>query len=152
MYQEIFQSPRCFNEIIVGKIELLSIFPVTIANSRKDPDKWKRLGRNGYRFYPQIRQLGIRMALKTPPKGLKRVNIRRNLKEYTYLGCPMTKNRTPWCFRMCKPNAEGTGLCGRLAPHGFKSHIQQGIEDYKKRQADSSTLLRYKEPTSSKDA
>ena len=92
------------------------------------------------------------MALKTPPKGYKRVNIRKDLKEYTYLGCPMTKNRSPWCFRMCKLNADGTGLCGRVAPHGFKSRIQQGIEDFKKRQADSSTLLRYQEPTCRKDA
>jgi hypothetical protein len=92
------------------------------------------------------------MTLKTPPKGYKRVNIRKDLKEYTYLGCPMTKNRTPWCFRTCKLNADGTGLCGRVAPHGFKSHIQQGIDDFKKSQADSSTLLRNQEPTCSKDA
>ncbi len=64
----------------------------------------------------------------------------------------MTKNRSPWCFRMCKPNADGTGLCGRVAAHGFKSRIQQGIEDFKKRQDDSSTLLRYQKPTRSKNA
>ena len=92
------------------------------------------------------------MTLYTPPKGYKRVTIRKDLKEYTYLGCPLTKNRSPWCFRMCKPNADGTGFCGRVAPHGFKSRIQQGIEDFKKRQADSSTLLRYQKPNGSKDA
>lgn len=92
------------------------------------------------------------MALEAPPKGCKRVKIRKGFKAYTYLGCPLTKNRTPWCFRMCKPNADSTGYCGRVAPHGFKSYIQQGIEDYKKRQADSSTLLRYQEPTGGKDA
>ena len=75
----------------------------------------------------------------------QRVKTRKSLKEFTYLGCPMTNNRSPWCFRMCRPNADGTGLCGRVAPHGFKSRIQQGIEDFKKRQADSSTLLRYQE-------
>ena len=76
------------------------------------------------------------MALKRPPKGYKIVNIRKALalKERTYLGCPMTKNRSPWCFRMCKPNAQGLGLCGRIAPHGLKSRIQMGIENYKKRQ------------------
>jgi hypothetical protein len=92
------------------------------------------------------------MALKVYPKVFKRVNIGKNLKEYTYRGCPMTKNRTPWCFRLCKPNADGTGFCGRVAPHGFKSRIQQGIEDFKKRQADASTLLRYQRPIHSKDA
>jgi len=91
------------------------------------------------------------MAVKTPRKVLKRVKVRRNLREYTYLGCALTNNRSPWCFRMCKPNADGTGICGRIAPHGFKSRIQQGIEDYKKRQAESSTLPRYEEPTGNKD-
>ena len=91
------------------------------------------------------------MAPKGLSKGLKRVNIRKNLRERTYLGCPMTKNRSPWCFRMCKPNADGTGFCGRLAAHGFKSRIQQGIEEFNKRQANSSTLLRYQKPTCGKD-
>lgn len=92
------------------------------------------------------------MALKVHTQSYKRVRIRKGLQEYTYLGCPMTKNRSPWCFRMCKPNADGTGLCGRVAPHGFKSRIQQGIEDFNKRQADSPTLRRYQKPTWSKDA
>jgi len=92
------------------------------------------------------------MTLKTPPKDYKRVNIRKDLKEYTYLGCPMTNNRSAWCFRLCKPKADGTGYCGRVAPHGFKSRIQQGIEDFKKRQADSSTLLRRQGPICNKDA
>jgi len=92
------------------------------------------------------------MAIKTSLKVCKRVKIRKNLKEYTYRGCPLTKNWTPWCFRMCKPNADGTGFCGRVAPHGFKSRIQQGIEDFKKKQADSSTLLRYQEPTCNKES
>ncbi len=86
------------------------------------------------------------MGLKSAPKGYKLVTVRKDLKEFTYLGCPMTNNRTPWCFRMCKPRADGTGKCGRVAPHGFKSRIQQGIEDYKKRQSDSFNLLRTQEP------
>ena len=92
------------------------------------------------------------MALKASPKGYKRVNIRKALKEHTYLGCPITKNRSPWCFRMCTPNADGSGFCGRVAPHGFKSRIQQGIEDFKKRQANSATLPLSQEPTCSEDA
>jgi hypothetical protein len=90
----------------------------------------------------QIRQRGTNVASKTRTTGSRRFNIRKDLKGYTYLGCPMTKNRSPWCFRMCRPNADGTGFCGRVAPHGFKSRIQQGIEDFKKRRAESSALLR----------
>ncbi len=81
------------------------------------------------------------MPSATHTKDRKRV-IRRDLKDYTYLGCPLTKNRSPWCFRLCIPTAAGTGLCGRVAPHGFKSRIQQGIEDYRKTQNDKSSLLR----------
>ena len=92
------------------------------------------------------------MAPIDPPKGCKRVSIRKNLREYTYLGCPLTKNRSPWCFRLCKPNEDGTGYCGRVAPHGFKSRIQQGIEDFKKRQADSSAPLPHQKPACEKDA
>ena len=80
------------------------------------------------------------MSLKTPHTVRKRIRVRRTLRAYTYLGCPLTKNRSPWCFRMCELNADGTGLCGRVAPHGLKSHIQQGIEDFKRKQADSSAL------------
>ncbi|MGD8922375.1 MAG: hypothetical protein PVH24_03940 [Candidatus Zixiibacteriota bacterium] len=52
---------------------------------------------------------------------------------------------------MCKPNPDGTGFCGRVAAHGFKSRIQQGIEDFNKKKANSSTLLRYQKPTATKD-
>lgn len=57
----------------------------------------------------------------------------KSLPEYTYLGCPMTKNRSPWCFRMCRPSFDGKGQCGRVAPHSIKGNIQQGIIDYKKK-------------------
>jgi len=63
----------------------------------------------------------------------KRVRTRKGLKEYTYLGCPLTRNRTPWCFRLCVPDGEGSGHCGRIAPHGFKGRIQSGIERHKKK-------------------
>jgi len=81
------------------------------------------------------------MALKNPPKGYKIVSTRKSLKDYTYLGCPLTKNRSPWCFRICRPNTNGTGFCGRVAPHGFKSRIQKGIEDFKKKQNSHSSAL-----------
>jgi len=91
------------------------------------------------------------MASQPPLKGYKRVTARKGLKEFTYLGCPMTKNRSPWCFRMCKPNADGAGLCGRVAPHGFKGRIQQGIEDFNNKQDDAPTLLRHQGKTRSDD-
>jgi hypothetical protein len=74
------------------------------------------------------------MAPKPTKKLVKRIRVHKKLKDYTYLGCPLTRNRTPWCFRICSPDAEGSGECGRLAPHSFKGRIQQGIEDYKKKQ------------------
>ncbi len=62
----------------------------------------------------------------------KTVRTKRGLKEYTYLGCPLTRNRSPWCFRLCIPDGEGHGQCGRVAPHSFKSRIQLGIERHKR--------------------
>lgn len=91
------------------------------------------------------------MALLVPSKNRNRVSARKRLREYTYLGCPLTKNRSPWCFRMCTPNPDGTGLCGRVAPHSFKSRIQQGIEEFKRKQANSSRLLRNQDSTGSKN-
>jgi uncharacterized protein (TIGR00369 family) len=75
-------------------------------------------------------------AAKSPAEKKEKVVVRTKtgLKQYTYLGCPLTRNRSPWCFRLCIPDAEGHGECGRVAPHGFKSRIQQGIEDFQKRQ------------------
>lgn len=55
-----------------------------------------------------------------------------NIPKYTFLGCPLTKNRSPWCFRICNPNADGQGRCGRVAPHTIKGRIQQGIVDFDK--------------------
>jgi hypothetical protein len=92
------------------------------------------------------------MALNTPRKIRKRVNFRRDLRQYTYLGCPLTKNRSPWCFRICKPNDDGIGLCGRVAPHGFKSRIQRSIDDFKRRQIDSPGSHHNQEPAGNKDS
>ncbi len=54
----------------------------------------------------------------------------KRIPDYTFLGCPLTKNRTPWCFAICAPD-HGLGRCGRPAPHAIKSRIQIGIENYK---------------------
>jgi hypothetical protein len=55
------------------------------------------------------------------------------LPEYTYLGCVMTRNRSPWCFRICQPDNEGIGQCGRYAPHAMMGRIQLGILEFEKR-------------------
>jgi hypothetical protein len=62
----------------------------------------------------------------------RKIKTGKGLKEYTYLGCPLTKNRSAWCFRLCTPNTIGNGRCGRVAPHSLTSRIQQSIIDYKK--------------------
>jgi acyl-coenzyme A thioesterase PaaI-like protein len=67
----------------------------------------------------------------------RRVRTSKGLKQYTYLGCPLTRNRTPWCFRLCTPDLEGHGRCGRVAPHGLKSRIQLGIENYNRKQLEA---------------
>ena len=61
------------------------------------------------------------------------VKVKKRLRAYTYLGCSLTRNRSPWCFRLCVPDSKGRGHCGRIAPHGMKSRIQLGIENYNKR-------------------
>jgi acyl-coenzyme A thioesterase PaaI-like protein len=61
----------------------------------------------------------------------RKIRTAGGMKEYTYLGCPLTRNRTPWCFRLCTPAPDGSGKCGRVAPHSFKSRIQKGIADHK---------------------
>jgi hypothetical protein len=77
-------------------------------------------------------------ATKTRTKTIKRrVRTSKGLKEYTYLGCPLTRNRSPWCFRLCTPDAEGHGHCRRVAPHGFTGRIQLGIQNYNKRQREA---------------
>lgn len=57
----------------------------------------------------------------------------KKLPDYRYLGCPITKNNSPWCFRDCVPK-NGIGTCGRIAPHGMRSRIQIGIDMYRKSQ------------------
>ena len=49
--------------------------------------------------------------------------------EYTHLGCPLTKSRTLWCYKMCRP-VDGLGFCGRIAPHSLSSAIQDAIRRY----------------------
>lgn len=67
-------------------------------------------------------------------KNIKTVRIKKGVKEFTYLGCPLTRNRSAWCYSLCPPDAEGHGRCGRVAPHSLKGRTQLAIENYKKRQ------------------
>ena len=66
------------------------------------------------------------------PANKRTVRTRRGLQEYTCLGCPLTRNRSAWCFRLCTPDEEGNGRCGRLAPHSLRSRIQLSIERHNK--------------------
>lgn len=70
-------------------------------------------------------------------KTIRTVRTKRGVREYYWVGCPLTKNRTAWCFRICDPDVEGKGQCGRLAPHGLKGKTQRAIADHnaKKRAA-----------------
>lgn len=58
---------------------------------------------------------------------------KKSLPQYTYLGCPLTRNKSPWCFRLCAPDVEGKGRCGRIAPHTLKGRTQLAIEAHKKK-------------------
>ena len=50
-------------------------------------------------------------------------------------GCPLTKNRTPWCFSICTP-ADGHGDCGRIAPQTLLGRTQLAILHHAARQDD----------------
>lgn len=71
------------------------------------------------------------------PAEKKTVKTNKGLKEYTCLGCPLTRNHAAWCFRLCSPDDEGNGRCGRIAPHGLKGRTQLSIERYDKRLLDA---------------
>ncbi len=44
-------------------------------------------------------------------------------------GCPLTKSRTNWCYRLCVP-VNGLGACGRIAPHTLRGRTDLAIERY----------------------
>lgn len=44
-------------------------------------------------------------------------------------GCPLTKSRTNWCYRLCVP-VNGLGACGRIAPHALRGRTDLAIERY----------------------
>jgi len=63
----------------------------------------------------------------------RKAKTKKGLLEYTYLGCPITRNKTAWCYRICKTDEEGKGFCGRVAPHSLKSTIQDSIEKHNRK-------------------
>lgn len=71
------------------------------------------------------------------PAEKKTVKTNRGLKEYTSLGCPLTRNHAAWCFRLCSPDEAGNGRCGRVAPHGLKGRTQLSIERHDKRRLEA---------------
>jgi len=71
----------------------------------------------------------------------KRVIVKRTrtrVPEYTCLGCPLTKSRTQWCYRLCVP-VNGRGTCGRIAPHSLLGRTQQAILRHRLRQTEATT-------------
>jgi hypothetical protein len=60
-----------------------------------------------------------------------RRTIRRHRKTIrTKWGCPLTKNRTCWCYALCTP-VDGYGDCGRPAGHAMLSRTQEAILRYR---------------------
>jgi hypothetical protein len=70
--------------------------------------------------------------------GIVRVKVRvaRNSPTIRHqVGCPLTRNRSAWCYRLCAPE-DGRGLCGRIAPHALRGRTDLAIESYQKRRRD----------------
>jgi hypothetical protein len=51
------------------------------------------------------------------------------------VGCPLTRNRSAWCYRLCAPE-HGLGACGRVAPHALRGRTDLAIEKYLQRRRD----------------
>ena len=63
-----------------------------------------------------------------PEKEIRAIRTAKGIREHTYLGCPLTRNRSAWCFRICVPDPGGKGRCGRVAPHSLLSNTQMAIK------------------------
>ena len=44
-------------------------------------------------------------------------------------GCPLTRNRSNRCYALCAPR-EGTGFCGRVAPHSLSGRTADAIRSH----------------------
>ena len=63
-------------------------------------------------------------------KEIRTIRTSKGIREHTYLGCPLTRNRSAWCFRICTPDPEDKGKCGRVAPHSLLSSTQMAIKKH----------------------
>ena len=61
---------------------------------------------------------------------MKLIRSQKNLTTRKQWGCPLTRNRSNWCYRICVPK-DGSGYCGRVAPHGFLGRTQAAILAHK---------------------
>jgi hypothetical protein len=75
-------------------------------------------------------------------KKIKTVRMRRSIRMQALLGCPLTRNRSPWCFRICRPSPDGTGDCGRVAPHSLMSSTQLAIIRHREKQQEAGSPSR----------
>ena len=64
---------------------------------------------------------------------LKALPVRKTPAWRREWGCPLTKNRTPWCFNICTP-VDGMGECGRLQPYHLVGRTDGAILRYRARQ------------------
>jgi len=71
-------------------------------------------------------------------KRLKAIRTRTRVPDYRCLGCPLTKSRTQWCYRICVP-VEGIGTCGRIAPHSLMGRTQEAILRHEIRRTNDAT-------------
>jgi hypothetical protein len=65
-------------------------------------------------------------------KLLNDVDKKRKVPLFRVLRCPMVGHQASWCRMLCRP-IDGTGLCGRRAPHFLRSKTQIAIERFKER-------------------
>ena len=63
---------------------------------------------------------------------IKKRPPRESVTRHGQWGCPLTKNRSPWCHRLCHPK-NGIGVCGRIAPHALRGRTDLAIQAYKER-------------------
>ena len=54
---------------------------------------------------------------------------KKKLPPYTYLGCSVTKDQTPWCRSVCQP-IDGKGQCGRDFPGHMEGRLQEAVRNY----------------------
>ncbi len=101
------------------------------ARQRLDRPGGGGLARNAVDSETLVHPLTAATAM--PKKTKRTIRTRKGIREYTHLGCPLTKNRSAWCFRLCVPGADGNGPCGRLAPHGLTGRTQHAIEAHNRK-------------------